>query len=484
MNITWFRRRTATTLTMLCATVLAACGGGYGGGGGGGGGGACGAYSNCMPSVAITNATGTVGGTVTLTANASAAGSYTVSSVQFLVDGTAVGAADTTAPYSYAWDTTKVADGAHQIAAKVTDSAAQTATSTAVTLTVSNNGSYAVTLAANQIFPAPVTTATGSGTIMVNTASGAISGNVLLSGITPTGVEIGDAYAGTQGPTLITLVQNGANANQWDLPAAATLTAPQLADLAGGKLYVLVRTAAYPNGELRAQMLPPGLALKFAALTGGEEVPPIVSAGTGQIAVTVDATGLKAAVHVNVAGITPTGAELTNGARGVVGTTPVAPLTVDGTNPNHFLNESITLTAADVTNFNGGLWYGNVLTAANPGGELRGQVADPVTLTKLQTDIFTPICSVCHTGVGAGLPGSQNLTAGNTFANVVNVTSIEDGTLLRIKPGDPDNSYLVRKIEGIGIATGTVRMPAGGPYLSATQIAEVRAWVAAGAQNN
>ncbi|MDE2220386.1 MAG: CHRD domain-containing protein, partial [Gammaproteobacteria bacterium] len=378
---------------------------------------------------------------------------------------------------------TTVADGAHQITATVTDSAAQTATSVAVTLTVSNNGSYAVTLAASQLFPAPTTTATGAGTITVNSATGAAGGSVMLASVTPTGVEIDDAYAGTQGPTLITLAQNGANANQWDVPAGATLTAAQLADLAAARLYVLVRTAANGGGELRAQLLPAGFSLKFATLTGSAAVPPVASAGSGQIAVTVDTAGLRAAVHVNVAGITATGAELASGALGVAGAT-VAPLVVDGANPNHYFDDSITLTAARLGDFNNGLWYGNVFTAANPGGELRGQVADPVTLTKLQTDIFTPICSVCHTGVGAGLPGSQNLTAGHTYANVVNVASIEDGTLLRIKPGDPDNSYLVRKIEGTGIAAGTVRMPAGGPYLSATQIAEVRSWVAAGAQNN
>ena len=28
--------------------------------------------------------------------------------------------------------------------------------------------------------------------------------------------------------------------------------------------------------------------------------------------------------------------------------------------PNHYLNEAITLTSADVTNFTNGLWYGNV----------------------------------------------------------------------------------------------------------------------------
>ena len=121
---------------------------------------------------------------------------------------------------------------------------------------------------------------------------------------------------------------------------------------------------------------------------------------------------------------------------------------------------------------------------------MRGQLATPPpppppapTLTKLQADIFTPICSGCHTGVGAGLPGVQNLTAGNTYASIVDVTSIEDPTLKRVNPSDPDNSYLVRKIEGAAGIAG-VRMPAGGSPLTQAQIDEVRAWIAAGALNN
>jgi hypothetical protein len=218
-------------------------------------------------------------------------------------------------------------------------------------------------------------------------------------------------------------------------------------------------------------------------MSGSAEVPPVTTIASGQIAVTVDSAGLRAAVHVHVTGVTATGAELATGALGVAGAT-LAALAVDAGDANHWLNEAVTLTAGDAANYSGGMWYGNVFSAAHPGGEVRGQVADPVTLTKLQTDIFTPICSVCHTGVGASLPGVQNLTAGNTYANIVNVASIEVPALMRIKPGDPDNSYLVQKIQGSPGIVG-VRMPANGPpYLTATQIAEVRAWVAAGALNN
>ncbi|HEV7431513.1 MAG TPA: CHRD domain-containing protein, partial [Steroidobacteraceae bacterium] len=207
---------------------------------------------------------------------------------------------------------------------------------------------------------------------------------------------------------------------------------------------------------------------------------------TGQVAVTVDSANLHAAAHINVAGLAVTGAELASGAAGAIGAN-LATLTVDASDPNHYLNEAITLTSADLTNFTNGLWYGNVTSVTHAGGELRGQIGQATaaapTLTQLQADIFTPICSVCHTGIGASLPGSQNLTAGNTFASIVNVNSIELPALKRIVPGDPDNSYLVLKIQGSAGIVG-VQMPAGGGPLSQAQIDEVRAWIAAGALNN
>jgi uncharacterized protein (TIGR03118 family) len=110
----------------------------------------------------------------------------------------------------------------------------------------------------------------------------------------------------------------------------------------------------------------------------------------------------------------------------------------------------------------------------------------PVTLTQLQTQIFTPICSVCHTGIGTTLPGVQNLTAGHTFANIVGVASMEQPGLLRIKPNDPTNSYLIQKIEGAAGITGA-RMPFGcpttQPCLDQATIDQVKAWVSQGALN-
>ena len=60
-----------------------------------------------------------------------------VASVQFLVDGNVV-ATDTSAPYSTSWNTATTTNGAHTITVRATDGAGNTATSTAVPVTVNN----------------------------------------------------------------------------------------------------------------------------------------------------------------------------------------------------------------------------------------------------------------------------------------------------------------------------------------------------------
>jgi cytochrome c5 len=101
------------------------------------------------------------------------------------------------------------------------------------------------------------------------------------------------------------------------------------------------------------------------------------------------------------------------------------------------------------------------------------------TLTSIQDNVFTITCSGCHTGGGAGLPGSMDLTsAANSFANLVNAQSLQTPTLERVTPGDADNSYLIQKLEGT--ATPGQQMPPGTP-LDQTTIDAIRQWIDAGA---
>jgi hypothetical protein len=95
----------------------------------------------------------------------------------------------------------------------------------------------------------------------------------------------------------------------------------------------------------------------------------------------------------------------------------------------------------------------------------------------IQDNVFTPICSVCH--VGGGAPMGLRLDAADSFNLLVGVPSTEVPAILRVKPGDPDNSYIIQKLEGH--ASVGARMPFGGPYLTADTVAFIRQWISNGA---
>jgi len=100
------------------------------------------------------------------------------------------------------------------------------------------------------------------------------------------------------------------------------------------------------------------------------------------------------------------------------------------------------------------------------------------TLDQIQAAVFTPSCATagCHTGAtGNSLPSGMDLSdADASFASMVGISSLQQPAVLRVAAGDPDNSYLVQKIEG----TAGTRMPAGGrPPLDPAVISEIRQWI-------
>jgi hypothetical protein len=55
---------------------------------------------------------------------------------------------------------------------------------------------------------------------------------------------------------------------------------------------------------------------------------------------------------------------------------------------------------------------------------------------------------------------------------------------VRVVPGDPENSYILHKLEGRSGIVGE-RMPrTGGPYLTSGQISILNRWIATGAKND
>jgi hypothetical protein len=137
----------------------------------------------------------TVSGTVTVTCNAS--DNVGVSSVQFQCDGSNMGSALTTAPYSVALNTANLANGSHSLTAIARDAAGNQKTTAAVTVNVANTssastGSTAVSVAATTPTAVLGTTQYGAFTFTrTGSTASALTVNYSLGG---TAVKWNDYY--------------------------------------------------------------------------------------------------------------------------------------------------------------------------------------------------------------------------------------------------------------------------------------------------
>jgi hypothetical protein len=89
-------------------------------------------------------------------------------------------------------------------------------------------------------------------------------------------------------------------------------------------------------------------------------------------------------------------------------------------------------------------------------------------------------CVNCHTGRIPNI--SINFSPGvDSYALMVNVPSRQRPDLMLVAPGDPDNSYLIHKLEGRSGIVG-LRMPRNGPpFLTDGQLRVLRRWIELGA---
>lgn len=114
-------------------------------------------------------------------------------------------------------------------------------------------GGHDVTLTGAQEVPANTSTASGSSNLRV-ARDRSVSGGVRYTGMLATVAHIHEAPAGANGPVIVPLVKTAEG--MFAAPAGVMLTPPQYASYLAGKLYVNLHSAAYPAGEIRAQLKP------------------------------------------------------------------------------------------------------------------------------------------------------------------------------------------------------------------------------------
>jgi hypothetical protein len=80
----------------------------------------------------------------------------------------------------------------------------------------------------------------------------------------------------------------------------------------------------------------------------------------------------------------------------------------------------------------------------------------------------------------------MNLTSpAAAHAALVGVASVQVPSLQRVSPGNPADSYLIRKLEGApGIVGVQMPRPIGAPPLEQATIDAIRLWITNGAQLN
>jgi hypothetical protein len=97
--------------------------------------------------------------------------------------------------------------------------------------------------------------------------------------------------------------------------------------------------------------------------------------------------------------------------------------------------------------------------------------------------VFNASCltSGCHEGKNP--KANLNLTTGTSYSQLVNVASADCSGRIRVIPYDVSGSYLISKLRGMDMCTGT-QMPKVGVKLPSGDMAAIEGWICNGAPKN
>ncbi len=248
---------------------------------------------------------------------------------------------------------------------------------------------------AAQAVPPTSVVGKGIGLYRVNAAMDSLWYNVIIDSTTGviTAAHLHDAPKGSSGGVIINL-SSGINGNM--ITGVATgLSKANLTKIMKGNAYINVHTAANASGEVRGQLMPLARTGYTALINGVQEVPAVVTTAMGSGIVSIDAMETNAHYMFVVNGLSGaiTGAHFHNAVAGMNGGVVhniSSSFSQTGANDAAFGYWTTTFTATNAQQFRNGEIYINVHTAANVGGEIRGQVTDNGFTVTNTTGIFTP----------------------------------------------------------------------------------------------
>lgn len=232
-------------------------------------------------------------------------------------------------------------------------------------------------LSGSQEVPAVATNATGVASFRLNASKDTMCIDVITIGLSGpiTGIHVHDGVAGTNGGVVLNLTSfvNGNRVSA--IITGSDLSSDKLAKYLSGGYYLNVHTTANPSGEIRGQLkLETDKGFK-AELDAAQQTHTVTSTATGLGAFSVSLAQEKLGVKLiatNLSG-SITAAHLHYGEVGVAGgvavdlSSMINGNTIEGT-------VDITAVAGLMDSLMAGKVYVNIHTAANPSGEIRGQL--------------------------------------------------------------------------------------------------------------
>jgi hypothetical protein len=260
-----------------------------------------------------------------------------------------------------------------------------------------------------QEVPAVATAAVGEATVVISPDNSTIWYVVTYSGLSGTleAAHIHTGSAGATGGVILPLVASASpmvgtlTAANFSASGSVTTFAQAVAAIKAGTTYVNLHTAANPGGEIRGQVVAKGNA-HFATLSGAQEVPAVSTAASGTAWVVVSTGGATLTYYVAHSGLSgaPAAAHIHLANAGVVGGVLLplvagpSPMTGTLTSSNLTPTGAVTDMAGAVAAIAAGGTYINVHTAANPGGEIRGQLAETVLIAPTANPTVPPTAAV------------------------------------------------------------------------------------------
>lgn len=288
------------------------------------------------------------------------------------------------------------------------------------------NDNFSALLSGDQEVPANSSKASGYATFVLDRVAKAISGVLVTNGIVGTAAHIHSGLSGANGSVIFPLA---GGPTVWTL-AATSISDAQIADLSAGGYYVNAHTDAAPGGEIRGQL---NQQLRFAALSGADEVPAVSTAAFATGVLALNPTTNQISGFLKTTGITGIAAHIHEAAAGANGGVIVGLTETPAGSGLWVVPAGQSLAAAQVDSFNAGNLYFNVHSAANPGGEIRGQiVAATIKVGTAALDGAKEVPAVNTAASGTGIMALNSVT--RQVNGNVNTTGI-DGTAGHVHAG-------------------------------------------------